>query len=395
MSVKTALVVDDSKSARFALRKYLENHSFKVDTVDGAEEAYGFLRLQRPQVIFLDHVMPGIDGFQALHDIKHNPQTADIPVVICSSNDGEDFRAEAMQKGASQVLQKPPRPEHLTLILAALQNQPVPQPVAAAPKPAPLPDELSIEDFDLALEMPAAPAVVAAPPAPVAAAPKPQIAPVVTPSKVANIREPEVAIEQAVMKALRGAMQPRVEAAAPAAPTATTPDFNPANTGNFTRTQSRPAEPHQARPADAAQFTAMREQLEARMKKITQDVFVQLAELKGAIAHLESRDAGASPEIMRQIAEDSLSSVHQRIDALENTVRTQFADLSARMESRLSEQAKRTEQVIEAAKTAAAEEARTAAERTMMSAAARIAEQLAEPLLKARAEPGKLQRAGE
>src|SRR5690349_2524790 len=105
---KTALVVDDSKSARFALRKYLESMSFQVDPAECAEEAYRFLQSHRPDLIFLDHVMPGTDCFEALRHLKNDPQTGTIPVVICSSNEGEEFTSEARRKGAVDVLQKPP-----------------------------------------------------------------------------------------------------------------------------------------------------------------------------------------------------------------------------------------------------------------------------------------------
>lgn len=117
MSGRTALVVDDSKSARFALRKYLENHSYKVDTAESAEAAYHLLRELTPDLIFLDHIMPGEDGFEALRHIKSDPRTAAIPVVICSGNEGEAFVADARAKGAAGVLAKPPTPEQLLQVV--------------------------------------------------------------------------------------------------------------------------------------------------------------------------------------------------------------------------------------------------------------------------------------
>ncbi|MGH8444138.1 MAG: response regulator [Solimonas sp.] len=120
---RTALVVDDSKSARFALRRYLEGSSFKVDTADSAEQAYLALQKQRPDLIFLDHIMPDIDGFEALRQIKLDPATATIPVVICSSNEGDAFVAEARGQGAVDVLPKPPTPAHLLRVLASVEQQ--------------------------------------------------------------------------------------------------------------------------------------------------------------------------------------------------------------------------------------------------------------------------------
>src|SRR5688572_9951054 len=128
---KSALVVDDSKSARFALRKYLENHAYKVDTAESAEQCYEYLKDHRPEVIFLDHVMPGADGFDVLKHIKSDPNTVTIPVVICSSNEGEEFTKQARSRGAADVLQKPPSPDMLLKVLDNLQK------LAASLKPQP------------------------------------------------------------------------------------------------------------------------------------------------------------------------------------------------------------------------------------------------------------------
>ncbi|MEW6167971.1 MAG: response regulator [Pseudomonadota bacterium] len=160
MSERTALVVDDSRSARYALRKHLEGHAFKVDTAESAKAAYRWLASQTPDLIFLDHVMPGEDGFAALRHLKADPRTAAIPVVICSSNEGESFVAEARSQGAADVLQKPPTPDQLRRVLEQVGTaQPqAPQPAVAAVDPlAPPPARVSAEEapsealFDLAL----------------------------------------------------------------------------------------------------------------------------------------------------------------------------------------------------------------------------------------------------
>lgn len=122
MNARTALVVDDSKSARFALRKHLEGHAFHVDTVESAPEAYQVLADKHPDLIFLDHIMPGVDGFEALRHLKGNPRTASIPVIICSSNEGDAFVTEARSQGASGVLQKPPSPDQLMRVIDTVQR---------------------------------------------------------------------------------------------------------------------------------------------------------------------------------------------------------------------------------------------------------------------------------
>ena len=105
---RTALLVDDSKSARFVLGKLLKGHDFEVEMVDSAEAALSFLESQRPDAIFMDHMMPGMDGLSATSAIKNNPQTSHIPVVMCTSNDGEQYQKEARSHGALATLQKPP-----------------------------------------------------------------------------------------------------------------------------------------------------------------------------------------------------------------------------------------------------------------------------------------------
>ena len=81
MQIKLALVVDDSKSARFSLKKLLQKQGIETDFAESAGDALNYLESRRPDVIFMDHLMPGMDGFQAVQAIKSNPQTATIPIM--------------------------------------------------------------------------------------------------------------------------------------------------------------------------------------------------------------------------------------------------------------------------------------------------------------------------
>ncbi len=119
---RTALLVDDSKSARFVLGKLLQRHDFEVEIVDSAEAALSFLQSQRPDAIFMDHMMPGMDGLSATSAIKNNPQTSHIPVVMCTSNDGEQYLEEARSHGALATLQKPPVGDQLEEVLTVLES---------------------------------------------------------------------------------------------------------------------------------------------------------------------------------------------------------------------------------------------------------------------------------
>jgi len=114
------LLVDDSKSARFALRKLLERNGLRVDIAENAEQALGYLNDNHPDVIFMDHFMPGMDGFEAVKILKTQPGTASIPVVMCTSKDGDAYMAEAHAAGAVDILSKPATSGSLGVVLDKL-----------------------------------------------------------------------------------------------------------------------------------------------------------------------------------------------------------------------------------------------------------------------------------
>ena len=114
---KKALVVDDSKLALIVLKKMLTEESLAVDTVESAEEALGYLINNKPDVIFLDHTMPGMNGLEALRIIKENPETATIPVMMYTSMKGEVYFSQARALGAVNVLPKQLEPAALHEVL--------------------------------------------------------------------------------------------------------------------------------------------------------------------------------------------------------------------------------------------------------------------------------------
>jgi CheY-like chemotaxis protein len=106
MAHKRALIVDDSRSARLFLARILEKHQIEVDSVESAEAAIGYLASRRPDVIFMDHMMPGMDGFQAVQAIKNDSRTATIPIMMYTSQEGEVYLGQARALGAVGVLPK-------------------------------------------------------------------------------------------------------------------------------------------------------------------------------------------------------------------------------------------------------------------------------------------------
>lgn len=118
MGFKKALIVDDSKLARVTLKKKLEAHGLDVHVVDSAEQAYACLHDVAPDIIFMDHLMPGTDGFEATRFIRTLPDFAEIPIVMCTGKDHDGYLQEALAIGASFILSKPPVDEALDAILA-------------------------------------------------------------------------------------------------------------------------------------------------------------------------------------------------------------------------------------------------------------------------------------
>lgn len=121
MEKKCALIVDDSRSARVVLRRLLERHDLEVATAESAEQALEYLADHRPDVIFMDHMMPGMDGFEAVRAIKDNPDTATIPIMMYTSQEGELYVGQARALGAVGVLPKQVAPVEVSKVLESLR----------------------------------------------------------------------------------------------------------------------------------------------------------------------------------------------------------------------------------------------------------------------------------
>ena len=107
MSSKRVLIVDDSRSARHVLKRQLVPYGIVVDEVESAEDALQYLLYNKPRAIFMDHMMPGMDGLQAVRIIKGNPATGLIPIMMYTSKDGSEvYVGQARALGAVGVLPK-------------------------------------------------------------------------------------------------------------------------------------------------------------------------------------------------------------------------------------------------------------------------------------------------
>ncbi len=124
--MQLALIVDDSKTARIMLRKMLEKLQIPTAMVESGEDALEYLQENHPDVIFMDHMMPGMDGFSAVKAIKANPGIASIPIVMHTTKQGDIYVGQARALGASDILTKPATDQDLQAVLDRVKRQAAP-----------------------------------------------------------------------------------------------------------------------------------------------------------------------------------------------------------------------------------------------------------------------------
>lgn len=118
------LIVDDSKTIRRTAENLLEKEGFTVFSAVDGFEALSQVAEHRPDIIFVDIVMPRLDGYQTCTLIKSNPAYSDIPVIMLSSKDGLFDRARGRLAGSQQYLTKPfTRDELLAVIRSHLPGK--------------------------------------------------------------------------------------------------------------------------------------------------------------------------------------------------------------------------------------------------------------------------------
>jgi CheY-like chemotaxis protein len=147
MAVETALVVDDSKSARIMLSRMVKKTGLEVEMVESGEDALARLESgPYPDVIFMDHMMPGMDGLQTTKQITSNPKTLHIPIFMYTSKEGPAYEEEVAASGATGMLGKPAKPERLLEVIAELNERISNTPVAPAiPEPTLEQETLTVE----------------------------------------------------------------------------------------------------------------------------------------------------------------------------------------------------------------------------------------------------------
>ncbi|QHE87728.1 response regulator [Hydrogenophaga sp. BPS33] len=120
MAIRKILVVDDSKTELMVLSDLLGKNGYIVDTAENADEAFRRLAGEKPDLILMDVVMPGQNGFQLTRAITKDPQFSSIPIIMCTSKNLETDRVWGMRQGARDYVTKPVDAQELLSKIRAL-----------------------------------------------------------------------------------------------------------------------------------------------------------------------------------------------------------------------------------------------------------------------------------
>lgn len=112
------LIIDDSPTETYKLTSMLEKSGHEVLTAETGEDGIALAKKELPDVVLMDIVMPGLNGFQATRQLTKAPETAHIPVIIVTTKDQQTDRVWGMRQGAKDFLVKPVTADMLTAAIA-------------------------------------------------------------------------------------------------------------------------------------------------------------------------------------------------------------------------------------------------------------------------------------
>ena len=113
MSIQKILLVDDSKTELHHLSDVLGKRGYQVRTAENGDEALRRLSEDTPDLILMDVVMPGQNGFQLTRTITRDPRWSSVPVIMCTSKNQETDKVWGMRQGARDYIVKPVNTEEL------------------------------------------------------------------------------------------------------------------------------------------------------------------------------------------------------------------------------------------------------------------------------------------
>ncbi len=120
MSITKVLIVDDSKTEIMYLTDLLTKNGFSVRSAENAEDAFKKIAEDKPELILMDIVMPGQNGFQLTRAISRDPMFSDVPIIMCTSKNLETDRVWGMRQGARDYITKPVDANELMAKIKAL-----------------------------------------------------------------------------------------------------------------------------------------------------------------------------------------------------------------------------------------------------------------------------------
>ena len=101
------LIVDDSPTEAHVLKGMLEKNGYEIEIAESGAEGIERAKAFKPDLVLMDVVMPGLNGFQATRQLTKDPETSDIPVIIVTTKDQETDRVWGLRQGARDFLTKP------------------------------------------------------------------------------------------------------------------------------------------------------------------------------------------------------------------------------------------------------------------------------------------------
>jgi len=104
---KKILVIDDSETNLLLLRAVLEDAGYDVELLDDSQKAVAYIDNYQPDLILLDLLMPGMDGFEFMHKIHQDTSKTGFPIVVVTAYDSQDNKQKAKDLGAVDVINKP------------------------------------------------------------------------------------------------------------------------------------------------------------------------------------------------------------------------------------------------------------------------------------------------
>ena len=123
MNMAKVMIVDDSPTEVHVLQTMLTKNGHEVVVATSGEEGVEMAKTETPDLILMDVVMPGMNGFQATRQISKNTETSSIPVIMVTTKDQETDKVWAMRQGAKDYIVKPVQEkaliEHVNMVLSA------------------------------------------------------------------------------------------------------------------------------------------------------------------------------------------------------------------------------------------------------------------------------------